>query len=469
MFQWISANTPIILVISLIFILFWIIIIKRIEWTSKKHFFGNSDRTEFQSRWAEQLQTIYIHLLPWYRERVPLPFKPYNPESINQYLTEVTPYLDRSYTIKRGVPLLLMALGIVLLGNQIRLHNEKSELEARANNLGWNVQIGGMNIVGGLPNEINGELGLEQKLGEGSAWLSQDALEFISDLIFQSESNLDWVLQFEKEHGHFPTLPWDDQLFSRILKIDPTIQSVRLIQSPSLDSPNSKFDFEIMTTEVTQRLHSIVSQSNPSFFHSCESCPLENISWVEAIAFSNALNSLLSLDECYQINDATVIWNKECTGWRLPTNDEWAYAARANGGFVYSGGNNINKLAWYERNSLLTEPPSGPCNTELYNCPHAVGQLLPNSFGLYDMSGNVSEWVWASIFPTQDQGSSTGRSESKDGACSETDCELQVSTLKSTRGGSWASSENLCGNDIVAPFVSHIGSRNIGLRLIRSR
>jgi hypothetical protein len=468
MFQWILANTTTVVVIILVFIVFWIIK-KRIEWTSKKHFFGNSDRTEFQSRWAEELQTVYIHLLPWYRNRVPLPFKPYNPESINRYLAEVTPYLDRSYTIKRSVPLFLMAVGFVLLGNQIHLHNQKSDLEARASNLGWDVQIGGLKILGGLPNEINGELGLEQRQGEGAAWLNQDSLEFVSQLISESESNLEWVLQFKKEHGHFPTLPWDEQLFSRILKIDPAIQSVRVIQSPSLDAPNSKYDFEIMTTEVTQELYSLVTDTNPSFFHSCESCPLENISWVEAIAFSNALNSLLSLDECYQINDATVIWKTECAGWRLPTNDEWAYAARANGGFVYSGGKNINKLAWYERDSLLTEPPSGPCNTELYNCPHSVGQLSPNSFGLYDMSGNVSEWVWGSIFPTQDQGSSSDRSKSKAGACSETECELQISTLKSTRGCSWASSEELCEIDIVAPFITHIGSKNIGLRLIRSR
>ena len=58
----------------------------------------------------------------------------------------------------------------------------------------------------------------------------------------------------------------------------------------------------------------------------------------------------------------------------------WEYAARSNDNFMYSGSNNLDEVAWYDANSN--------------DSPQDVGQLLPNSFGLYDMSGNVWEHCW---------------------------------------------------------------------------
>jgi len=62
----------------------------------------------------------------------------------------------------------------------------------------------------------------------------------------------------------------------------------------------------------------------------------------------------------------------------LPTEAEWEYAARAGQDYTYAGSDNIEQVAWYAGNSS--------------NRPHSVGQKLPNSFGLYDMTGNVYEW-----------------------------------------------------------------------------
>lgn len=75
--------------------------------------------------------------------------------------------------------------------------------------------------------------------------------------------------------------------------------------------------------------------------------------------------------------------NTFANGYRLPTQAEWEYAAKggpANDGYTYSGGNNVNSVAWYDGNSGRKT--------------HEVKTKAPNSAGIYDMSGNVSELCW---------------------------------------------------------------------------
>ncbi|MDR1888417.1 MAG: formylglycine-generating enzyme family protein [Zoogloeaceae bacterium] len=116
--------------------------------------------------------------------------------------------------------------------------------------------------------------------------------------------------------------------------------------------------------EVTQGEWEIVMRENPSKFKG-DSNPVENVSWNDVQVFIQRLNE------------------KEGTNkYRLPTEAEWEYAARAGTATAYHFGNdvaNMGRYAWYDGNSS--------------NHPHPVGQKLGNPWGLYDMHGNVWEWV----------------------------------------------------------------------------
>ncbi len=134
--------------------------------------------------------------------------------------------------------------------------------------------------------------------------------------------------------------------------------------------------FWLQATEVTQGEYQSLMGNNPSRFTSCgASCPVEQVSWEDAVRYANALSSKEGLTPCYDASGN--FQGLSCTGYRLPTEAEWEYAARA--GTTASRYGSLGQIAWTNSNSGSTT--------------HAVRQLAPNAWGLYDMLGNVYEWT----------------------------------------------------------------------------
>lgn len=184
--------------------------------------------------------------------------------------------------------------------------------------------------------------------------------------------------------------------------------------------------FYIGKFEVTQGQWQQMMGSRPSFFSSCgDNCPVESVSWNDAQEFIRKLNSL---------NGKT---------YRLLTEAEWESACRGGKTVRFCGSNDVDDVAWYDKNS----------NSK----PHPVGEKRPNGLGIYDMSGNVWEWVndW---FHKDSYSSSPPRNP--EGALS--------GSKRVIRGGSWYNDSSNVRTSIRGSDDPDHRSINLGFRLAYS-
>ena len=182
-------------------------------------------------------------------------------------------------------------------------------------------------------------------------------------------------------------------------------------------------DFYIGRYEVTQAEWNEIMEENLSVFQG-KNHPVECVSWDDANLFIKRLN--------------------ERTGrhYRLPTHEEWEYAAKG-GQYAnkcrYSGGNNLNEVGWMRNNSRETT--------------HRVGLLKPNALGLYDMTGNVHEWcdgLYDSLFYAQDTLMNK---------------EYDLKDIRIFKGGCWGNPAKYCRISNINYHSRETKSFSIGFRL----
>ena len=175
-------------------------------------------------------------------------------------------------------------------------------------------------------------------------------------------------------------------------------------------------------TEVTQELWQAVMGSNPSGFKG-DRRPVEKVSWLDCQIFISKLNALTGQN------------------FRLPTEAEWEFAARGGNcsqGYKYAGGNTLDNVAWYKGDSG--------------DKTHDVATKSPNELGLYDMSGNVSEWCqdWYADYGDTSQTNPSGPSSG---------------SFHMYRGGSWYNSAKYCRVSIRNRYTPMYYFNDLGLRL----
>ncbi len=212
--------------------------------------------------------------------------------------------------------------------------------------------------------------------------------------------------------------------------------------------------FYISPYELTQKKYLEITGKNPSNFNG-DNLPVENISWLDAVTFCNLKSRAEGLSAAYRIEGGTVYWERGANGYRLPTEAEWEYACRAGSDTPFNSKTSpstkdANYYGQYQGGQASQAKPSTYRQTTV-----AVDSFSPNAFGLYNMHGNVSEWVW-DTYGTYMKNAVSDPTGAIDGQ------------LKVYRGGGW----NDCDKHLRSAYrgAAYIEDRmpNIGMRLVRN-
>jgi len=186
--------------------------------------------------------------------------------------------------------------------------------------------------------------------------------------------------------------------------------------------------FAIGKTEVTHEQWRAVMGKNPSHFEGCgDTCPVEQVSWDEVQEYIRRLNA------------------RTGKHYRLPTEAEWEYACRAGSQQEYCGSDSADSVSWNDINS----------GSFFFNTPHPVATKQANAFGLYDMSGNVWEWV-------QDTYHDSYNGAPVDGSA------WEGGSMRVLRGGSWGKNPKFSRAAARSKFASNYRDYSYGFRLART-
>ena len=302
-----------------------------------------------------------------------------------------------------------------------------------------------------IQKQIDYSTEIQQKLDEEAIWISTitdletelQNLYYWQKLIYKEDEKINTKLDesklyLEEIQSEISTLRQkeieDREALHKIHLLDWTVlpseryiptgkyvlQSLRHLETIFQKSP-----LYVMTTVVTQKLWQKVMHTNPSIVKG-DNLPVQ-VNWLEGVIFANKLSKTFGFEKAYNIpshinieiaskngdeysnaiRQITVKWDSN--GYRLPTFVEWEYFAQAGEDYRFAGSNDIQEIGWTQDNT---------------NQIKEVGLKKSNAWGLYDVSGNVSEWCWDLL--------ETNKDMSKTNQIGKSD-----STYRSLRGGNW--------------------------------
>ena len=199
--------------------------------------------------------------------------------------------------------------------------------------------------------------------------------------------------------------------------------------------------FWMKATEVTQGEYEALMGENPSYFAWIGAAlPVDSVNWYEAVAYCNALSVQQGLSSCYAVSGEQVTFTGTgCKGYRMPTEAEWEYAARA--GTMGARHGDLETVAWCYPTANGLQP---------------TAQKQPNAWGLYDMLGNIGEWCY-DWFDAYEAAPATDPVGPASGSC------------RVIRGGNWSRHPDYvrsAARSCSAP--SFEGDWFVGLRVVRS-
>lgn len=221
-------------------------------------------------------------------------------------------------------------------------------------------------------------------------------------------------------------------------------------------------DFYIDIYELTQEEYQKVMGENPGSFEG-ENLPVDNVSWLDAITYCNTRSQQEGLAPAYTIDGDTVTWDRSANGYRLPTEAEWEYACRAGTATPFNTETSISAEEsnyWGSYPYLIEDNYFSQGNLETQPGVYrqttiAVDSFSPNTWGLYNMHGNVGEWVW-DFYGNYDTSAQTDPTGPASG------------TRRVYRGGGWNDFAKNLRSAYRAAAPAESASFNIGFRLVRN-